>query len=445
MSTCFLPEFNSKKVKDLYYNTFYKFVAHWLELSGIEVLFLPEDSFVWCGDGTNVFSASYNGKQVIFDYGDAKELAFQTNLPVFKFHYCDIEYPENVFPFVPMLGTNWVEYNNARKQVTYKADGQIFCKQRPYGNALIRRMKIMSLLSAEYGSQVDCTLQSQEDYWRSFNDCFVSICVPGQREDILDRSQLEAMGLGVCTISPYIEENLFELTLEPWHHYIPVEKDFSDLSWVIDWCRDHRSDCIRIGSHAQKLFNTVYHPETMRWWIEDRIHKLQVKPLDLKLPQGRLTPLDDALLYKYGNGTAVDLGTYKGRSATLLAQKSKMVLSIDRFPNCDDPGYSFPEVFKTLKELAPNVYLFKGDSSDEANMVKDNSIDVIFIDADHNYTSVERDFLSWYPKVKSGGYVIFHDYIPLWADVVQCIKDYSKKSNLSFIEKSGYCIVFQKR
>lgn len=416
-------------------------------MAGVEVTVIPEDPVVWCGNGMNIFSCYYNKDQIIFDYGDAKELAGPSevffDVPVFKFHYCG-NYPKNVFPFVPMLSLDWKKYNKTRLNVHYKAEGSIFCKQRPYGNAVTRRLKVLSLLESEYGPEVDYSLTSQEEFWESFNDCFISVCVPGQREDILDRAQLEAMGLGVCTISPVIEENLVGLTLEPFYHYVPVKNDFSDLSERISWCKFNPFECIKIGQHAKELFDIVYSPNTLRWFIEDCIDRLTCPLPNIPLPNGRLFPRDELLLLDYGKGTSVDLGTYLGRSAALLAQGSDIVISIDRFPTCDEPAYSFPAVAEILKILAPNVYLFKGDSADEARMIREEAIDVIFIDANHTYSSVEKDIVAWYSKMKKGGYIIFHDYVPIWPEVVKCVDHYSEKFNLKFVEKKGYCIVFQK-
>lgn len=48
-------------------------------------------------------------------------------------------------------------------------------------------------------------------------------------------------------------------------------------------------------------------------------------------------------------------------------------------------------------------------TSAAAKKVKDESLDFVFIDADHTYQSVLADIQNWTPKVKPGGYICGHD------------------------------------
>src|SRR6185369_15014691 len=51
-----------------------------------------------------------------------------------------------------------------------------------------------------------------------------------------------------------------------------------------------------------------------------------------------------------------------------------------------------------------------GDSVAAADAFDDNSVDFVFLDADHSYAAVRGDIAAWWPKVKVGGYLCGHDY-----------------------------------
>ena len=41
----------------------------------------------------------------------------------------------------------------------------------------------------------------------------------------------------------------------------------------------------------------------------------------------------------------------------------------------------------------------------------DDSLDLLFLDGDHSYLAIRRDFEDWSPKIKAGGYLAMHDVV----------------------------------
>lgn len=61
--------------------------------------------------------------------------------------------------------------------------------------------------------------------------------------------------------------------------------------------------------------------------------------------------------------------------------------------------------------------IFKQSVNDASNLM-DESIDLVFIDAQHAYEYVKQDLDAWFPKIKKGGIIAGHDYNFRWREHV---------------------------
>jgi cephalosporin hydroxylase len=119
----------------------------------------------------------------------------------------------------------------------------------------------------------------------------------------------------------------------------------------------------------------------------------------------------------------LEIGTAKG--ATLLAWSriaSELVISVDLPGGIHGGGYPAvkEKLFQVFVSDRPGVELLtiRGDS--HSAELRDHvratlagrGVDFLFIDADHRYDGVARDFELWSPLVSSGGHIAFHDILP---------------------------------
>lgn len=56
-----------------------------------------------------------------------------------------------------------------------------------------------------------------------------------------------------------------------------------------------------------------------------------------------------------------------------------------------------------------NELLYRESTFTAHNHFEDQSLDIVFIDADHSYSSVKKDIQNWLPKIKPGGIISGHD------------------------------------
>lgn len=70
---------------------------------------------------------------------------------------------------------------------------------------------------------------------------------------------------------------------------------------------------------------------------------------------------------------------------------------------------NYNNVFKNLGDK-PEVKILRGPSVGMAARCPDDFFDLVYIDACHSYECVMNDLKAWYPKIKKGGIMAFHDY-----------------------------------
>jgi hypothetical protein len=72
-------------------------------------------------------------------------------------------------------------------------------------------------------------------------------------------------------------------------------------------------------------------------------------------------------------------------------------------------------------KIGERAKFIRATTVEAAEQVEDESLDFVFIDADHSYEAVKRDIDIWEKKVKPGGCVLGHDID--WPDVRKAVKE----------------------
>jgi hypothetical protein len=85
-------------------------------------------------------------------------------------------------------------------------------------------------------------------------------------------------------------------------------------------------------------------------------------------------------------------------------------------------------------ELQNHLFPIKLSSRVAHSLFKNESIDFLFIDADHTYEGVKEDISLWLPKVKPGGVIGGHDYD--WSGVRLAVDETFKEETLVISDTS---------
>ena len=127
----------------------------------------------------------------------------------------------------------------------------------------------------------------------------------------------------------------------------------------------------------------------------------------------------------------MEIGTARGGNLLLFSKTlstSSAVISLD-LPQGDFgggyPRWKIP-LFKSFASPGQKISLVRQDSHTEEalleikNVLKNRKIDLLFIDGDHTYEGVKKDFELYGPLVRAGGIIAFHD-VAIHQQESQCV------------------------
>lgn len=148
-------------------------------------------------------------------------------------------------------------------------------------------------------------------------------------------------------------------------------------------------------------------------------------PLDLKknpivIPDSRETGLT-ALWKELGFRVGAEIGVERGRFSEVICQTNP-----DVYLSCIDPWKSYSRYEEVIKQghmdryyaqaverLKPyHTEILRLSSLEAAQHFPNESLDFVYIDANHELSHVIDDICAWEPKVRHGGIVSGHDYTP---------------------------------
>jgi predicted O-methyltransferase YrrM len=121
--------------------------------------------------------------------------------------------------------------------------------------------------------------------------------------------------------------------------------------------------------------------------------------------------------------TILEIGTSNGGSLFLFARVAApdaLIVSVD-LPHGDFGGGYPPwrgRLYRSFATEPQRIRLIRANSHDRQTLeavrvgLEGRQVDVLFIDGDHTYEGVKRDYEMYGPLVRDGGMIAFHDIVP---------------------------------
>ena len=151
--------------------------------------------------------------------------------------------------------------------------------------------------------------------------------------------------------------------------------------------------------------------------------------------------------------TIVEIGSYCGGSTVVLARAATRrtptarVFAIDPF---HAPGERYQTPYEAYFDanvadwkVAHAVRKLRMTSRD-ASLEWRQPIHLLYIDGDHAYEAVSLDIQLYAPRVRAGGFLVFHDYKPVGKDGVRQAIDELVRPRHEVVFQAGSVICFRK-
>jgi len=96
-----------------------------------------------------------------------------------------------------------------------------------------------------------------------------------------------------------------------------------------------------------------------------------------------------------------------------IAHEEAILISVDLYQTIEKRI-----LFRYIGKEKQKIFLIQGDSHSIETLrkiegiLRDDKVDFLFIDGDHSYEGVKKDFEMYSPLVRKGGIIAFHDIIP---------------------------------
>jgi hypothetical protein len=147
--------------------------------------------------------------------------------------------------------------------------------------------------------------------------------------------------------------------------------------------------------------------------------------------------------------TLVELGSFQGRSSVAIASvlpPESILFCVDHFEGSAEHRTMQLDLNNLFESFTRNIASFgvqdrirvlRMSTIDAAAQFDQASVDLILLDASHDFESVKTDLEHWYPKLKPRGVLFCDDYEPAWPGVQQAVEAFGLSGDV--VARALFC------
>ena len=150
-----------------------------------------------------------------------------------------------------------------------------------------------------------------------------------------------------------------------------------------------------------------------------QVFGISIRPIQVKYEITKLLEIVTELKPR----VVLEIGTAGGGTLFLFTKATDpeaKIISIDLPGGPFGGGYPEWKIhpYKSFSKGKQKIYLIRRDSHNPQTLeevkkiLSGEKVDFLFIDGDHSYEGVKRDFEMYSPLVRKGGIIAFHDIVP---------------------------------
>lgn len=140
----------------------------------------------------------------------------------------------------------------------------------------------------------------------------------------------------------------------------------------------------------------------------------------------------------HGGYSRIVLAKWKGAKYYMVDLWARQPAEVYRERTDDiDYDFKFKDCLGVVRDY-PQAVMIRDYSVKAADQIQDESLDWVFIDANHAFDAVTADLNAWFPKVKRGGLFSGHDFQhntqwPHWCEVRPAVERWMGDRGIEFV------------